>query len=269
VEQIASRLQRAGEYVRGLGYSPMYVSLYGSQNYGLSLNGEEYCSDYDFKCIVFPFLRDITDEEAPASLTVDFEGGQIDVKDIRLFAKLLEKMNPAYLECLMTENCLVLGDEDCVSQMRTLVPALFAERGADFARVCVKLFEEKAKRLCHISPAQAESIARYGYEPKQAHHMYRLLVMLREFERTGSMQLMAPEQEKTLLLDLKRGRYSLESICGMIGKWRSELLDTEARIFSSYGKPAKTASRRIQRICRDAVYEHCRKEVLGIGKHPL
>lgn len=264
--EIEARLQRAAEHVRGLGYFPAYISLYGSQNYGLSLDGEGYVSDYDFKCVVLPSLREITEERDYASLTVDFEGGQIDIKDIRLFTRLIARMNPAYLEGLLTAHALVLPGGEAVAAMRALTPALFAERGAAFARVCAKLFEEKAKRLCHPSPAQAENIARYGYDLKQAHHMYRLLVTLRDFERTGGMQLAAPEEERPLLLDLKRGRYALETVLRQAQAWRAEIHALAARLEAAYGKETKTAAKQLEKLRRAAVYAHCRSEVLQDGR---
>jgi len=264
--EITLRLNRAAEYVRSLGYFPAYISLYGSQNYGLSLEEEGYASDYDFKCVVLPSFREIVDEKECASLTVDFEGGQIDIKDIRLFARLIEKMNPVYLECLITKNYLSLHGGKNIENIRALLPALFAQRGAAFARVCAKLFEEKRKRLCHDSPAQAENIMKYGYDLKQAHHMYRLLVMLRVFERTGEMQLSPPENEKWLLMNLKRGVYSLDEVLRMMENWRMEILTLEERIAAAYGKEKDETAKQIENLRKTAVYEHCRREVLSHGE---
>ena len=75
--EILSKLKRAADHVKSLGYFPVYISLYGSQNYGLSFHRDGYISDYDYKCIVMPSFREITEEKEAASLTSDFEGGQI------------------------------------------------------------------------------------------------------------------------------------------------------------------------------------------------
>lgn len=263
--EIAARLKRAAEHVQSLGYYPAYVALYGSQNYGLVIEAEGHVSDYDFKCVVLPSLRELVDEKDEASLTIDFEGGQIDIKDIRLFSRLIEKMNPAYLECLMTEHYLVLLGGEHVESMRSILPTLFAEQGALFARVCAKLFEEKAKRMCHNSPAQAENIARYGYDLKQVHHMYRLLVTLRVFEQTGRMQLVPPESEKALLLALKRGTYHFDEILKWTEDWRTEIELIETRIAAVYGREKKSAAKHLEVLRKAAIYEHCRREVLNDG----
>lgn len=264
--EISLRLKRAADYIRSLGYFPAYISLYGSQNYGLSLDSPEYVSDYDFKCVVLPSFREIVEEKDCISLAIDFDDGQIDVKDIRLFTRLIGKMNPAYLECLMTENYLILPDGENMQTMRSLLPALFSERGAAFARVCVKLFEEKKKRLHHDSPAQAENIAQYGYDLKQAHHMYRLLVMLRAFEQTGQMQLLPPEEEKTQLLALKMGVYNLEEVLNLIQTWYAEILGIEARIAAAYRQEKDETIMQLEKLRMAAVYQHCRREVLDHGE---
>lgn len=264
--EISCRLNRAADHVKSLGYFPVYVSLYGSQNYGLSLEEDGYISDYDFKCVVLPSLREIADEKDYASLTVDFDGGQIDIKDIRLFSRLIEKMNPAYLESLLTENYFVLPGGEYVEAMRLLLPALFAERGSVFARVCAKLFEEKMKRMFHDSPAQAENIAQYGYDLKQVHHMYRLLVTLRAFAESGKMILVAPPKEKMPLLDLKRGKYRLQEVIERAEAWRAEIHELEKQIASTCGKEENVAAEKIERLRKAAVYEHCRREVLRDGE---
>jgi len=266
METIGKRLARAAEYVQSLGYCPAYISLYGSQNYGLSAYAGGYHSDFDFKCIVLPSLMDLTQERDYASLTVEFEDGLIDIKDVRLFAKLIERMNPAYLECLMSNHYLVLDGGAPIEEMRSLLPELFIRQGTGFAHVCRKLFEEKQKRMCHRSPAQAENIDRYGYDLKQAHHMYRLLVTMREFERTGMMQLVPPQEERVMLLDLKYGKYSLEDVQRLTVDWHAELTAIEARIAEARGKDK--ILRKIKRLVQQAVYEHCRKEVLQDGNLP-
>jgi len=266
MDNISQRLFRAADYVRSLGYFPAYVSLHGSQNYGLALDCESYRSDYDFKCIVLPSLRTLCEGNKPASLTVDFEEGQIDIKDIRIFSETVCRMNPAYLECLLTRHAIALDCEEQMMRLRALVPSLLLERGADFARVCAGSFEEKARRLCHDSPAQHEKICRFGYDGKQAHHMYRLLLMLREFEAFGRMCLAAPQEERELLLALKQNHLSLEAVQSMIGAWREEIHAASQRIALQYGKPKQAAQRQVKALCVDMMDDHCRREVLLGGR---
>lgn len=254
------RLRKAAEYVEKHGYTPVFVSLYGSQNYGLAINNAAYQSDYDYKCVVLPSLSDLVEEKKPASLTLCMQDGQIDIKDIRVFTDVIIKMNPAYLECLAAEDTLVLPGGEGMQAMRALLPALMAQRGAGFARVCCGLFEEKAKQMRHPYPAAAEKIKAYGYDGKQAHHMYRLLLMLRAFEREGLFLLAAPQEEKALLTDLKLNRIPLSDAERMIEGWRREMVRLRSEIARRYGPEGEEASRKIRRIARRMIYAHCVEE---------
>lgn len=251
------KLQNAARHAAALGYSPVYVSLHGSQNYGLAVDTDAYQSDYDFKCIVLPSLWDLVEGRKPASLTVDTQDGQIDIKDIRVFCDALERMNPAYLESVATENHLVFMPR--IKEIRALLPALMQERASRFVQACEGLFEEKAKKMCHDSPAAHEKIVRFGYDGKQAHHMYRLLVQLRDFEQRGVFQLEAPKEEQELLIRLKLNEIPLGMAQEMIVSWRAEMQMLRNRIEHEYGSPKGDAHREIVRISREMMHAHCLK----------
>lgn len=253
------RLQTAANHIAALGYSPVYVSLHGSQNYGLAVHTDTYQSDYDFKCIVLPSLWDLVEGKKPASLTIDTEEGQIDIKDIRVFCDALERMNPAYLESLVTDHHLILQSCALMESIRALVPKLMEQRAAVFARACEGLFEDKGKRMCHDSPAVHEKIVKFGYDGKQPHHMYRLLLLLETFERSGEYILKAPDEEKERLLALKLNEIPLEEAMERIAGWRERLQKVRKRIEEKYGEPKKDAFVEIVRISRELMFDHCRK----------
>ena len=253
-----AELRKAAEHVRLLGYQPAYIALHGSQNYGLALDLPEYRSDYDFKCMVIPSLWSLAAEEKPVSRTVEYEDGQIDIRDIRLFAQSAAKCSLTALESLMTENAMILVGEKEIQQMRALVPELLRQQPERFAKACRGGFYDKEKKLCHPFPAAMEKIRAYGYDGKQAHHMYRLLLMLREFEASGSMRLASPEEEAVLLLDLKLGKICLQDVRGMIEKWKREMECLYQKVCARH--PERTdedgADVEIVRLARQAVYEH-------------
>ena len=251
------RLENAARYVSAQGFVPAYVSLHGSQNYGLDIYTDDYQSDFDFKCIVLPSLWDLVKGKRPASLTVETGEGQMDIKDIRIFCDALERMNPAYLESLATQNHLAL--EPGMEAMRACLPRLLYERGGVFARACEGLFEDKAKRMQHDCPAAHEKIIRFGYDGKQAHHMYRLKLLLEDFERTGEMRLTAPQGEHALLTALKLNQIPLDDVLAMIPGWRKALRAAYGRIEEKYGAPKRDALEEIVRISQEMIYAHCVK----------
>lgn len=254
------RLRSAAKIVSDRGYFPVYVSLHGSQNYGLTIHTQDYQSDFDFKCIVLPSLRDLVEGKKPASLTLETPEGQIDIKDIRVFVESVGKMNPAYLECIATQHCLTLAHEACFSAMKALLPTLLAQRGAAFARVCQGLFMQKEKQMCHPFPAAMEKIRAYGYDGKQVHHMYRLLRMLQIFAKTGEMQLTAPQDARALLTDLKLGRVPFDEAQRLIEGWKRELKEAVSQIELTYPECGAAAAEEILRLSHEAMLAHCRGE---------
>lgn len=253
------KLRAAAAYVAAMGYTPVYVSLHGSQNYGLAVHTDAYQSDYDFKCIVLPSLWDFVEGKRPASLTVETGGGQIDIKDIRVLCDALERMNPAYLECLATKHYLILPGGEGMEAMRAHLPELMTQRAVRFAQACAGLFEDKAKRMSHDSPAAHERIVRYGYDGKQPHHMFRLMLLLRDFEERGKLLLEAPQKEQELLMQLKLNEMPLDEVQKMIPEWRASLAEMRRRMEEEYGAPKTQALDQIVRCSHRMMYAHCLK----------
>jgi len=256
---IEKRLRAAADHVASLGYVPVYVSLHGSQNYGLDVHTDQYQSDYDFKCIVLPSLWDLVEGKKPASLTVENGEGQIDIKDIRVFCDALERMNPAYLESLATQHHLILPGGEDMKAIRAQLNELMAQRAARFAQACAGLFEDKAKRMCHDSPAVHDRIAQHGYDGKQAHHMYRLLLLLQGFEKTGAMRLEAPQEERMLLTQLKLNEIPLAEAWELIAEWRQLLCTARIKIEEKYGEPKTQALDQIVRLAHRMMHAYCLK----------
>lgn len=253
------RLRAAADQVAAMGHFPVYVSLHGSQNYGLAVHTQEYQSDYDFKCVVLPSLSDLVEGKRPASLTIETQSGQIDIKDIRVLCDALERMNPAYLESIATAHHGILPDGERMDQIRAALPRLMAQRAGVFARSCEGLFEDKAKRMRHDSPAVHEKIMRYGYDGKQAHHMLRLLLLLEEFEESGAMRLEAPKAAREELTQLKLNRIPLEDAEARIAGWRARMRAVRGRIEEKCGEPKTDAHDEIVRFSREMMMDHCRK----------
>jgi len=122
------------------------------------------------------------------------------------------------------------------------------------------LFEEKAKQMRHPYPAAAEKIEKYGYDGKQTHHMYRLLLMLRAFMESGQFCLAVPQEEKPLLTDLKLNRIALDEAESMITVWRKEMKMMREEIFRRHSVYGSEAAEEILRLSRKMVYEHCVQE---------
>lgn len=72
-KEIHLKTREAFNHIRSLGYRPVYIGLYGSQNYRLDVYDDEYKSDLDWKCLVIPTLEQLIVNSQPVSTVVEFQ----------------------------------------------------------------------------------------------------------------------------------------------------------------------------------------------------
>ena len=260
-ETVNKLLEGVTGYVKSIGYHPVYAAIYGSQNYGLDVYTEEYCSDFDYKVIVLPSLRDLVWDSKPVSTVIDYEGGHIDVKDIRAFMDTMIKCNPQYLEIMLTDYSICVGEGfNYFPAIRGSIQSFIRSMGSLFAKACYGMFLEKQKAMTHPYPTTAWKIDKWGYDGKQVHHMYRMLLMLRHFDKTGEVSLFPPEDSRQLLMDLKLNHISQEDAEAMIWEWAQEMDALRNALEDRYPVTDTFEKAKLIRFSRDMLYEHCVKE---------
>lgn len=144
------------------GYNVLYIGLYGSQNY--NLDDEE--SDIDVKAIILPSLHDIIFRKV-TSKTIECENGNIDVKDLLTFYDVIKKGNFSYIESIQTDYSI--GDK--------YIKKLFSQVKMNLKSVIGAMYE-KRKALTHEFPSKHEEFEKWGFDPKQHHHILRLYDLL-------------------------------------------------------------------------------------------
>lgn len=206
-ERIMKRLHEHREYIQNLGYEVVGIFLQGSQNYGLDIYNDDYMSDIDTKAIVLPTFDDFVAGKEPVSTTVILPNNEhCDVKDIRIMFDILKKANVNFLEILFTEFCWI--NEKYYSDF--LVVQNNAERLA-FANMKTLLngiagmAMQKYVALQHPYPTIIDKIEKFGYDPKQLHHIYRMNQFMRRIlaGETFASALIAKDRNK--LIEIKKG----------------------------------------------------------------
>jgi len=144
------------------GYIVLYIGLYGSQNYNL----DDEFSDYDVKAIILPSLNDIIFRKT-TSKVIECDSGSIDVKDLITFYNVIKKGNFSYIEAIDTEYSI--GDKRIKEMFSVFRPNLKSILGAIY---------EKRKALTHEYPSKKEEFEKWGFDPKQYHHIIRLYEIL-------------------------------------------------------------------------------------------
>ena len=171
MKEIYESLERAYNFVVDKGYNIVVITLYGSQNYGL----ETPDSDLDYKAIVIPTVDDVILNRQPVSTSYEFEGGLIDVKDIRLMFDNYKKQNLNFIETLFTPY--YWHNKEYTKEWRELIILADDIAKADPVRALKSMYGmalQKQNALCHPYPSKLHLIERYGYDGKQLSHIYRI-----------------------------------------------------------------------------------------------
>lgn len=162
-EDIFKELTYRKKILEEKGYYVIYIGLYGSQNY--NLDDEE--SDIDVKAIILPSLHDIIFRKV-TSTTIECENGNIDVKDLLTFYEIIRKGNFSYIEAIQTEYSI--GDK--------YIKELFSNIKVNLKSLVGAMYE-KRKALTHEYPSKTKEFEKWGFDPKQHHHILRLYDILR------------------------------------------------------------------------------------------
>lgn len=161
-KEIFKELSNYKKILEEKGYHVIYLGLYGSQNYNL----EDEESDIDVKAIIMPTLHDIIFRKV-TSKTIECEKGNIDVKDLLTFYDVIKKGNFSYIESIQTKYSL--GDK--------YIKELFSQIEVNKKSVLGAMYE-KRKALTHEYPSKTMEFEKWGFDPKQHHHILRLYDLL-------------------------------------------------------------------------------------------
>jgi predicted nucleotidyltransferase len=146
--------------------------LQGSQNYLLDTEH----SDIDTKLILTPTFEDIAMNRSPISTTyIRADNSHTDWKDIRLMLKTFRSCNLNFLEILFSPYCIVnplyaeewnrlIQDNELIANYDPC-KAVKTMRG---------LAHRKYEQMEHESPSHHDDIEKYGYSPKEFHHLLRI-----------------------------------------------------------------------------------------------
>ena len=179
------------------GYKVIYIGLYGSQNYNLS----DEQSDIDVKAIILPTLQDIIFRKV-TSTTIECENGNIDVKDLITFYDVIKKGNFSYVESIDTEYSI--GDKYIKELFKQFRPNLKSILGAMY---------EKRKALTHEYPSKHSEFEKWGFDPKQHHHILRLYDLLeynlKNNDRRSYLTYENDSDRRKKLIDYKRNNNNI------------------------------------------------------------
>lgn len=248
VDKIQKRVKEHYDIVTSRGHEVVGVFLQGSQNYGLGYEG----SDVDSKAVVLPSFSDFVLRGNPISTTSVLDNDEhIDLKDIRLMFDCFRKQNINFVEILFTPYTAINPKYErfwsTLVQQRERIA-----RYNNYAAVnCMSgMSMEKFKALEHPYPATMDKIEKFGYDPKQLHHILRLNEFIKRYVAGVPYEQCLSSQNREYLVDVKKGIHSLEE-----ARMLAENTDKET-------KEIKTQYMEKNRLCVDKEVEPLLNTVL-------
>lgn len=206
-EKIMKRVQEHYDYLEKKGFEIVFLALQGSQNYGLDVYDEDYMSDIDTKAVILPSFKDFVYNKQPVSETLVLENNEhIDVKDVRVMFETYKKQNVNFIETLFSDFRIVN------EKYKDIVQVLF-DNAEEIAHININqalrcmagMSMEKLKALKHPYPAIVDKIEKYGYDPKQLHHILRMNDFIKEYFIGLPYKQCLNSQRKGYLIQIKKG----------------------------------------------------------------
>jgi predicted nucleotidyltransferase len=180
----------------------------GSGNYGLDYEG----SDVDTKLIVTPTFEDIAMNKKAVSTTHIRENEEhIDFKDIRLYIQTFRKQNLNFLEILFTKyaiiNPMYKAEWDRLVKAREQI-SHYAPAQAIKSMKGIAM--EKYHAMEHHYPARMAWIEKFGYDPKQLHHLIRVEEYIKRYIAGESYENCLCSEVPRYLQRVKVGFHNLD-----------------------------------------------------------
>lgn len=235
------------------------IFLQGSQNYKL----DTPYSDVDTKLIVVPSFKDIAMNRKPISTThVRANEEHTDWKDIRLYVQTFRKQNLNFLEILFTNYAIVNPIYE--KQWNRLVESREAITHFNPYRSVQSMKGialEKYHAMEHEYPSKVEVLKKYGYDPKQLHHLVRVEDYLGRYINGESYEsCLDPGPMKQELIEIKMGKYSLADARSIADKAKAHVEEMAEYAYSIY---PNEEDQEVNELLDDVQYEIMRIAVKG------
>lgn len=210
-EKIMKRVQEHYNHLKNKGFEIVFIALQGSQNYELDVYDEDYTSDVDTKAVILPSFRDFVYGKMIVSETLILENNEhIDVKDVRPMFDTYKKQNINFIETLFTKFKIINPKySDLIQPLFDNAEEIAHINTNQALRCMAGMSMEKLKALEHPYPTIVDKIKKYGYDPKQLHHIFRMNDFMRKYALGISYKDCLIPDNKQKLIDIKKGCFSL------------------------------------------------------------
>lgn len=201
MDKVREHYKAAEKYV---GEERVWVTmLYGSQNYGLDTPE----SDVDTKTMILPSFEDVVLGKKMVSKELKMPDGSLSaVKDYRDMFKNYLKGNINFVETLYTPYYIINPKyEDAFKRLQSMSYEIANCQPVKLMHMAAAMAKQKYVAMEKPFESKKEILAKYGYDPKQLHHLVRLQIFMEDYLkcRDFSRVLVPSERFHSYLLSLK------------------------------------------------------------------
>ncbi len=188
-------------------YRIIGVFYQGSGNYGLDYEG----SDVDTKCVIAPSLKELAESRMTSNTYIRENDEHIDFKDVRAMLETFRKSNLNFLEILYTKYYIInpIYEEEWNKLVKAR-DSIVAMNLPLLIKSMKGIASEKYHALEHRYPSRIEWLDKFGYDPKQLHHLFRIKEFMYRWINGESFERCLVSIEPEWLVDVKKGKYNLE-----------------------------------------------------------
>lgn len=227
MSRVRDHYTKLNEYATVNNLEIVALFLQGSQNYNMDEYSDEYSSDVDTKAIVIPSLKNIIDGTSPISTTLVLDNNEhIDIKDIRTWVTMWEKENISYLEILFTKFYIINQKyEDLMEKLISWRNKISRMNKIATVKCMGGMSREKIHALKHPYPNAVSKLEKYGYDPKQLHHICRINELLKRYISGESLDTAYIPKDINYLMEIKKGVLSEEEATNLAISVDTETLE--------------------------------------------
>lgn len=262
-EFINNKIKEHYDYIKNK-YDVVYLGLQGSQNYELDVYEKDYKSDIDTKAIILPSFEDFVYNRQPVSRTVVLDNNEhIDVKDIRTMFDTFKKQNVNFIEILFTKYKIINEEYKDLIQILLNNKEEIARLNKNQALRCTAgMSMEKLKALQHPYPTILDKIIKYGYDPKQLHHILRMNDFIKKYAAGIRYEDCLIPDNKEYLIEVKKGVLNEKEAVELAQKIDSETKQIKDKYITEKDVVSEYAIEILNKVKLDILTRKFKKQLL-------
>jgi hypothetical protein len=203
------------------------VFYQGSGNYGLDYEG----SDVDTKCVLTPSLKELAESKMTSTTYVRENDEHIDFKDVRAMLETFRKSNLNFLEVLYTKYYIVNPIYEAEwNKLIATRDSIVTMNPPSLIKSMKGIASEKYHALEHRYPSRIEWLDKFGYDPKQFHHLLRIKEFMDRWIEGESFADCLISTEPEFLIEIKKGKCNLN----VARKCSKDVMDCIKEMYECY-----------------------------------